>query len=387
MLSAAVLAVAGVYLEPAKSAEDASFGLEYGSRGWEWSNTNTGSYLWTGLRFQPRYSSRIENIHELQDFDEPQESGIRMNRARFKIGARYRKDIDLYQEYDLRNNRQLDLRATWITHPGFNFRIGQWKADYNRARVDSSGKQQFVERSIATYWFTVDRQWGAMASGRLNPGSRSDVSWWAGVLGGTGRSTASDGGRPMVLGRWQWNYSGEVLPFSQSALKRYQQPIGSLAFAAVANDSRFTRFSGAGGGQLPGYTDGEDNQYRIYQAMQEWAWQQGGVSFQQELHWKSIRDRKGGGQRNLYGGYVQGGWFPAERFSGFSPMVELALRAAYVNPDTVDNQQNLELTLGANWFFNNHRNKLTLDITYLTVENDAGDDSNLRLQIQWDLSI
>ena len=103
------------------------------------------------------------------------------------------------------------------------------------------------------------------------------------------------------------------MPFSQSALKRYPQPHASLAFAAVANDSPYTRFSGEGGGQLPGYEEGTDNQYRVYQAMQEWAWQRGGLSFQQELHWKSIRDRERGGERQLYGGYAQVGWFPAQR--------------------------------------------------------------------------
>ena len=34
------------------------------------------------------------------------------------------------------------------------------ESDYNRERVDSSGKQQLVERSISNYWFTVDRQPG-----------------------------------------------------------------------------------------------------------------------------------------------------------------------------------------------------------------------------------
>ncbi len=86
-VAAAVFAVTGMNLLPATSAENAPSGWDFGSRGWEWSNHDSGSYLWTGLRFQPRYSSHIENIHELEDFDKPQESGVRMNRARFKIGT------------------------------------------------------------------------------------------------------------------------------------------------------------------------------------------------------------------------------------------------------------------------------------------------------------
>ena len=372
---------------PTALASESDAGWEYGKRGWEWSDKGTGSYLWTGLRSQARYTSRLGTIHELQHFDDPKQDDLRINRARFKIGAGYRDDLSFYNEYDLRDKRLLDLRTTWTRTPAFNFRIGQWKAEYNRERIDSSGKQQFVERSIATYWFTIDRQWGALASGRVGRSSSLDSSWWAGVLGGSGRSTRSDGGRPMVLGRWQWNYTGEVLPFSQSALKRYPRPKASLALAAVANDSRYTRFSSSGGGQLPGYQEKGDNQYRVYQAMQEWAWQRGGLSFQQELHWKSIRDRREGGERNLYGGYAQVGWFPAGRWHGLSEDFEVALRAAYVDPDTAGKQENLEYTFGANWFFNGHRNKLSVDIVYLVVEENNIQKSDTRYQLQWDLSI
>ncbi|MEH6593385.1 MAG: porin, partial [Halioglobus sp.] len=246
----------------------AESGWDYGKRGQEWSDSDTGSYVWLGLRGQARFTSIEKALRLPSDFDTGTESGVSMNRARYKIGAGYHRDLTFYHEYDLRNSTLLDLRATWVSNPALNVRAGQWKSDYNRERIDSSGKQQFVERSISTYWFTIDRQWGTMLSGRLWQGQPVDTNWWAGVLGGNGRSTGDDGGRPMVMGRWQWNYTGNVLPFSQSALKRYEEPHASLAFGAIANDSAYTRFSSDGGGQLPGYEEGEDNQYRVYQAMQ-----------------------------------------------------------------------------------------------------------------------
>jgi len=296
-------------------------------------------------------------------------------------------DFSFYHEFDLRDSRLLDLRSTWIGSPNFKLRLGQWKPEFNRERVDSSGKQQFAERSIANYWFTIDRQWGLMASGRAGQESSMDSSWWAGVLGGNGRSENSDGGRPMGLLRWQWNYNQTVLPFSQSALKRYHKAHGSLAFAAVTNDSKFTRYSSDGGGQLPGYSEGDDNQYRIYQAMQEWAWQRAGLSFQQELHWKSVEDRHNGEKRNIVGGYAQAGWFPAERWQRISKNLEIALRAAYVRPDDRGNSENSEFTVGANWFFNGHRNKLTFDTSYLAIEEQGTSKSDTRFRVQWDISI
>ena len=47
-----------------------------------------------------------------------------------------------------------------------------------------------------------------------------------------------------------------------------------------------------------------------------------------------------------------------------------------------------ECTLGANWFFKGHNNKLTLDYSYLTIDDQfAGlDDSKDRVRLQWDVS-
>ncbi|MEP6391709.1 MAG: porin [Halioglobus sp.] len=360
---------------------------DYGKRGLEWSATETGSYLWLGLRAQLRYDSDENDFRLPDDFDDPENSESGVNRSRYKIGARLRSDATFYHEYDLTDSRLLDLRATWISHPELNIRLGQWKSDYNRERIDSSGKQQFVERSISTYWFTIDRQWGAMASGRLWQGALADSSYWAGILAGNGRSTSDDGGRPMVMGRWQWNYTGNLLPFSQSALKRYEEPHGSLAFGAVSNDSAYTRFSSDGGGQLPGYEEGSNNQYRLYQAMQEWAWQRGGLSFQQELHFKSIEDRVNGATRNVFGGYVQVGWFPSERWQFVPSGIEVALRGAYVDSDSRTDLKNDEYTVAVNWFINGHRNKLTFDASYLSTDDDDGHEDDTRFRLQWDVSI
>jgi len=365
----------------------AESGWNYGGRGLEWADTESGSYLWLGLRAQLRYDSDDNPFRLPEDFDDPENAESGVNRSRYKIGARLRRDATFYHEYDLSDSRVLDLRATWVSKPELNVRLGQWKSDYNRERIDSSGKQQFVERSISTYWFTIDRQWGTMASGRLWEGDRGDSSYWAGVLAGNGRSSSDDGGRPMVMGRWQWNYTGNLLPFSQSALKRYEEPHGSLAFGAVSNDSAYTRFSSDGGGQLPGYEKGQDNQYRVYQAMQEWAWQQGGLSFQQELHWKSIEDRVNGPTRNMVGGYAQVGWFPSQLWHFIPSAVEVALRGAYINSDSRENLTNDEYTVAINWFIHGHRNKLTADASYLSTDDDNGHEDDLRFRLQWDISI
>ena len=367
---------------------DESSGWDYGSNGWQWSNPDTGSYIWLGLRFQLRYSNLVDEPHVSDDLRQEGKDGLTMNRARYKIGAGIGRHFTFYHEYDLRNGQLLDLRATWKPVSWFNLRAGQWKAEFNRERVDSSGKQQFAERSITNYWFTIDRQNGVMASGRLAAGKPSDSSWWLGLLNGNGINASGDGAQPMWMGRYQWNFNGEVLPFSQSALKRYNEARGSLAFAVVSNASAYTRFSSNGGGQLPGFEEGEDNQYRIEQFLQEFAWQRGGWSVQQEFHYKKITDRFNGGSVKIRGAYLTTGWFPSTRYPNWPEPLELAARVALVQPyPDAHLHENKELTLGANWFFNGHRNKLTSDVSYLEIDDLSGEATDWRFRLQWDISL
>jgi len=360
----------------------------YGGNGWQWDNPDTGSYLWVGLRFQSRYSTLEDDPLISDDLRLKGHEGFSLNRARYKIGGGIGRKFTYYHEYDLRNGNLLDLRATWKPASWLNLRVGQWKAEFNRERIDSSGKQQFVERSIVTYWFTVDRQNGVMASGRLAAGRPADASWWLGVLNGNGLNSSGDGGKPMLLARYQWNFSGEVLPFSQSALKRYADARGSLAFAVVTNDSPYTRFSSAGGGQLPGYEEGLENQYRNEQFLQEFSWQKGPWSIQQEFHYKKLSDRVNGGSNKLRGGYLNAGWFPSSHFEQWPEPLELAARVAIVKPyPNADSDESKEFTVAMNWFFKGHRNKLTTDVSRIKIDDPLGEEKGWRFRIQWDVSL
>jgi hypothetical protein len=41
----------------------------------------------------------------------------------------------------------------------------------------------------------------------------------------------------------------------------------------------------------------------------------------------------------------------------------------------------------ANWFFNGHRNKLTLDGSWLRVDDPVGARSGWRARLQWEISL
>ena len=191
----------------------------------------------------------------------------------------------------------------------------------------------------------------------------------------------------MWLGRLQWNTHGRVLGFSQAALGRPEQPVGSIAIAAVTGKSGFTAFSSSGGGQLPGFEQGAPDQYRIRQFMVETAYHHGGFSWQQEVHWKTIDDRATGRTIRLLGAYAQAGMFFSEVFDSFPEPLEFAARLAAVNPDRDrGGAREDEVTLGANWYFNGHRNKLTLDMSRVERRLSPENDSSNRVRLQWDLS-
>ena len=340
--------------------------------------------LWLGLRGQFRYNNTSTEL----DTDEPSltDESLSVNRARIKGGGTVAVPwLDAYGEYNLVGSQWLDYRATVTVSGWLDIRLGQWKSEFSRERVNSSGKQQLIERSISNYWFTLDRQRGLSTSARFGAGSRLDSTFWVQALSGLGLNRATERGNGLLLLRWQWNPNGEVLPFSGSDLKRRAERLSSLALAYVSGDSRCTRFSSDGCGQLPGFADGD---YDLEQLMFESAVQHRGLSWEQELHYKRIRDERTGEVTRLVGGYAQLGSFLNEWWPSVPAPLELAARLAIVDPNTDrSGDTNRELTLGANWFISGHRNKVSLDLSWLEDDDLLDGGNQTRLRLQWELSL
>jgi hypothetical protein len=303
-------------------------------------------------------------------------------------GHAFRPWLGYYFEYDFVRPALLDLRFTLKASDGLQVRVGQWKVPYNRERVDSSGKQQFAERSIVTPWFTLDRQQGANLFGRLWSGRRADSWYNLGVYSGTGRGGEGSIEQPLILGRWQWNFLKRDLPFSQSDLKFHDPPAGTIAVAAASWQGPYTAFSTAGGGGLPGYPVGQSDSYKVEQAVLETAFMYRGFSWQQEVHGKRIKTVATGDVTELVGWYAQVGYFFHGVAEWFPPNLEVAFRLAQVDPDVALEADHLgEATLAFNYFFYGHRNKLTLDISRINDRSaEIGKRIEKRIRLQWDVS-
>jgi len=89
---------------------------------------------------------------------------------------------------------------------------------------------------------------------------------------------------------------------------------------------------------------------------------------------------------------MQAGYFFHNLFPSVPEPLELAVRYAYVDePNAVDlslENSREELTIGANWFFAGHNNKLTLDYSWLDIDDSFlfMEESDNRLRFQWDVS-
>ena len=386
--------------------------------------TLDGSYESSGFRLQSRDGNWRHEIQwrtqlrastpfdseprQLSAFAADDRTNFEGRRLRMKVGGhgyqpwlRYYMEIDFQPSRDVDDSsasasaRVIDWRIDVAKWGWGGLRVGQWKIDLNRERVDSSGRQQFVERSISNRVFTIDRQVGIQLRGRAFRETRGDFSWWAGVMNGDGRGVKNNSDGLMYMGRLQWNFLGRDLAFRQTDVEFTELPTGTLALAGFTNTGNCTRWSSSGCGNLDGFESPATaavDQFKIDQVVQEFAFKYRGLSIQQEYHEKTIRDRADGSKHQLTGGYVQAGYFFHQLFPRIPEPLEFAVRYAAVDEPNAVNRafenQRREFTLGANWFFNGHNNKLTVDLSRLSLDDGLVglDDSGNRLRFQWDVS-
>jgi len=418
--------------------KDSPVKASYGSKGFRLESRDGNFQTNLQWRAQFRYSNPQDgDPRQIKDYNDEDVSSFEPRRLRMKIGGHgFKPWLKYYFEVDLQPARDPEADAqssaarviTWradiAKYKGASLRVGQWKIEQNRERVDSSGRQQFVERSIVNRVFTIDRQVGLQLKGRLFQESWADMRYWAGVYNGEGRSVRNEGNDHMYSGRLQWNFLRRDLKWRQSDVKFHEKPTGSLAFAATTNTGRCTRWSSSGCGNLDGFLKpvvADSDQYKTQQWVQEFAFKYRGWSIQQEYHHKKIDDKgktvlddddnvivsAPADKYKLDGFYLQSGYFFHNVWKAFPEKMELAARYAYVkepnaglrdgetaetdqaklaNSD-IDNKRR-EYTAAVNYFFNGHRNKLTLDYSHLTLDNGLTeeDEKENRVRVQWDVS-
>ncbi|UCF64643.1 MAG: porin [bacterium] len=366
--------------------------IKYGNKGWEFSTTDGHNKLQVQSRLQFRFAHPTDTDPiSFDDFDDQRQNIFKVNRARLKIGGNvYQQWLKFYWEYELASTNLLDFQMMIEKYPALSFRVGQWKARYSRERIISSGKQQLVDRSLINRPFTLDRQQGISLYGHLKGRNLVNINYWFEILTGTGRgSKFNDDRHFMYVFRTQWNVLNGGVRFEGSDLDYHDKPVSSVTLAVTTNRSPYTRFSQTGGGQLEGFEEGQPGQYRVNQWMAETAFMVKGFSWQQEFHWKQIDDNVNRSITTLLGNYLQFGYFFHYWLTWFPKPLEIAFRQSWYRPDSnLSQNDQFEYSLDINWFFKDHLNKLTAEISLfdfkVTPQNQR---DGWRFRIQWDISM
>lgn len=375
--------------------------VTYGKKGFEFKTEDGRFAIALQNRVQFRFATPFDRDPRSISQLEQDSSSFMIRRARTKLsGHAYQPWLKYYFQYDWSQPVMRDLSLTVDKYKWAELWVGRGKVRYNNERVTSSGNQQFVNRSIVNDIFTVDRQQGVQLFGNLFPHTLADFSYAVGVFSGEGvGERLNDDDNMMWSGRLQWNPLGGEMKFSQSDTEHLEEPHLNVAFAAATNQSRCTAFETASDScrALSGFAKPSDNnlgQYRVNQMMEEVNFKWQGFSFLHETHWKKITDTfqakpQVNPETNLMGGFVQTGYFPHYVFPLIPKNLEFAARYAFVDPNTTEeNDLQQEASGVMNYFFNDHLNKLSFQISHLMLENmkSGATESEQRYWVQWDLS-
>ena len=192
----------------------------------------------------------------------------------------------------------------------------------------------------------------------------------------------------MYFGRLQWNFLGEALGFKSVDFEIHEKPAAIIAVAGVTNRSSFTRFSSAGGGVLAGFEEQNPGQYRTNQVNLETALMYKGLSWQSEFHTKEIVDHFNNNQKStLTGYYLQAGYLAHQSINWWPKPLEIAARYAHYDPSEVSDYNLDEVSLAFNWFFKQHKNKLSMEVSNFDYETpQANVENEWRFRVQWDIS-
>lgn len=367
----------------------------YGESGLEIRTPGNDFTATIGFRNQLRFTTPfVEVPDEANDISAARQRDFRLNRSRFKVeGQALSPRLSYKFQADFVEERVRDFNMTWAHRDWLNVRAGWWKVEYLVERMQSSGAQQLVDRSILDRWFTLGRQRGVQVHGDL--GGRSPMGrYYVGAF----RNMDARGGAalPMWLGRYEWAWAGRHPELEQGdadVTRELQLQVGGSVARA---DSAYAFFSGSGVGAaltvagLPNddARDAAPDRYRTQHAAADLVLKWRGLSVQSEIHRKHLRLTRTGVERTVVGGYVMAGALASSIWSRLPKPLEFTARVALVDParEISDNGQQ-ETVIGASWYFAGHRNRLGIDLTRLRYSTPAGVRStDLRSRAQWEFT-
>ncbi len=363
------------------------------------------SFVTKDQKYSLKFRVRIQPRYEFQSYDQAREgrddqNTFRMRRAKISWeGNAFTKNLEYKLQLSVATTDIRDLLEDAYVNYRFYDQLqtefGQFKIPYNRQQITSSGRQEFVDRSLASdefRWTAIDQSTTrtcnlpgggtVTGSGITCTGGTSTVNtnnterkfhydtglmlqgvafdrkleYYASVTNGSGPNRLNPNNEFLFLGRAVWNVLGQY-GYSESDVDYSEHP---------------ALFIGGSGG----YNSQDHTQAKIEQVGGELGFKYKGASLQGEYYYRhknSTATPTLGGQ----GYYVQAGYFIIPRH------FEIAGRASQVFMKGLNNDKG-EYMATLNYYVFGHDLKVQGDYAFLPTQTSLGtaNDHRFRLQLQ-----
>jgi hypothetical protein len=261
--------------------------------------------------------------------------------------------------------RDAYLEATYLDY--LQPRVGQFKVPFDREFLDSGFALPFVERSIASSQFSLQRDTGLQLSGAL---LEKRVAYAVGMFNGSGANQNNVNTDYMYVGRVVWQPFGPY-PYAQPPLGSKKDPLLAVGVAAAYLPSLDPGERKSLAGVL-GSTDVVPVESDVFQFTGDVAFKYQGFSFEAGYHYRDINPNRPTtfGDTAAWGMYALAGYFLIpDKF-------ELAARYSYIDPDNPTGKstnREHEATFGLNYYLYGHRVKAQLNYSYFKTESQPED--------------
>lgn len=344
--------------------------------------------------FKASIGGRLQVRYTYEDFDddtgEENLSSFQVRRMKVWLkGHAFSKDLKykFQQNFGDGNSVTEDAYFTYRIADPLAVTAGQFKAPQGRQELTSSGKQLFVDRSLANETFNLGRDIGVQASGQFRGHL---VEYRFGVFNGNGPNRKENIGNDHMfaarldvnpLGKFKMDEVswGEKTPLlniggSFAWVKLTEADAGNLnadndVFDKALDIDKFSSadFLGAFGTELS-----------VRQATANLHAKWMGASFGAE-YYRMDADPDAGDDFDASGYYVQGGYMILPKTLG------LGVRYSAIDSDDVNASETFdksEFQVGASYYLAKHNAKVDLDYTRVSDDDEDTDTNIVRVQAQ-----
>jgi phosphate-selective porin OprO/OprP len=346
--------------------------VEAGYKNGIYIKTTDDSYsLKMNVGVQPLFSYRVNE-------DKDDVSTFRVRRARYYASGNafypwLKYSTQLTLEGGSAALRDAYLEASYLDY--LQPRAGQFKVPFDREFLDSGFALPFIERSIASSQFSLQRDVGFQLSGAL---LGKQLTYAAGVFNGSGGNQNNVDNDYMYVGRVVWEPFGHY-PYAQPLVGTKKDTLLALGVAAaylpdLEPGERKTLAGVLGNPNIVPVTSD------VFQFTSDLAFKYKRFSMEAGYYFRKIDPQE---STNIYpstdawGMYAQGGYFL------IPDKLEFAARYSFIDPDNPTGKstdREHEATFGLNYYIWGQRIKAQLNYSYFKTESQPEDQTDHLIQ-------